>query len=61
MHIPGIILAIGLHRLGHGSSYVAIGPNFNVGRSTVLEAVEDVVDALLELKDLYIKFPETEE
>ena len=60
MHIPGIILAIGLHRLGHGSSYVAIGPNFNVGRSTVLEAVEDV-DALLELKDLYIKFPETEE
>lgn len=58
---PEKILAIGLHRLGHGSSYVAIGPNFNVGRSTVLEAVEDVVDILLELKDLYIKFPETEE
>ena len=58
---PEKILAIGRHRLGHGSSYVAIGPNFNVGRSTVLEAVEDVVDALLELKDLYIKFPETEE
>jgi len=52
---PEKILAIGLHRLGHGSSYVAIGPNFNVGRSTVLEAVEDVVDALLELKNLYIK------
>ena len=55
------ILAIGLHRLGHGSSNVAIGPNFNVGRSTVLEGVEDVVDALLELGDLCIKFPKTEE
>jgi len=42
---PEKILAIGLHRLGHGSSCVAIGPDFNVGRSTVLEAVEDVVDA----------------
>ena len=58
---PEKILAIGLHRLGHGSSCVAIGPSFNVGISTVLEAVEDVVDALLELKNLYIKFPETEE
>ena len=58
---PEKILAIGLHRLGHGSSYVAIGPNFNVGRCTVLEAVEDVVDTLLKLKDLYFKFPETEE
>ena len=49
--------------MGHGSSvlYFAIGPNFNFGRSTELEAVEDVVDALLELKDLYIRFPETEE
>ena len=55
------ILAIGLHRLGHGSSYLAIGPTFNVGRSTVLEVVQDVVDALLELKDLCIKFPKTEE
>ena len=52
---PEKILATGPHRLGHGSSYVAIGLNFNVGRSTVLEAVEDVVDALLELKNLYIK------
>ena len=60
MHILGNILAIGLHRLGHGSAYVAVGSNFT-GRSTVLEAVEDVVDALLELKNLHIKFPETEE
>ena len=59
MPIPRKILAISLHRLGHESSYVAIGPNFS--RSTVLEAVEDVIDALLELKDLYIRFPETEE
>ena len=27
------ILATGLHRLGQGSSYVAIGANFSVGRS----------------------------
>ena len=57
---PEKVLAIGLHRMGHGSSYVAIGPNFNVGRSTVLEAMEDVVDGLLELKDTVIKFPSTE-
>ena len=56
---PEKILAIGPHRLGHGSPYVGIGPNFNVGRSTVLEAVEDVVDALLEIKDRYIIFPNT--
>ncbi|KAK2550905.1 hypothetical protein P5673_028276, partial [Acropora cervicornis] len=40
--------------LGHGSSYYAVGPTFNFGSI-------DVVDALLELKDLYIRFPETEE
>ena len=46
--------------MGHGSSYFAVGPNFNFGRSIVLEACSiDVVDALLELKDLYIRFPDT--
>ena len=57
---PEKILAIGLHRLGHGSSYEAIGPNFNVGRSTVHEAVVDVIEALLDLKNQYIQFPESE-
>lgn len=45
---PEKISATGLHRLGHGSSYVSIGLNCNVGRSAVLEVVEDVIDALLE-------------
>ena len=57
---PEKILAIGLDRLGHGSSYVDVSSNFNGGRSTVHEAVEDVVDALLGIKDRYIIFPNTE-
>lgn len=57
---PEKISATGLHRLGHGSSYVGIGLNCNVGRSTVLEAVEDVIDVLLEMKGRYIIFLNTE-
>ena len=34
-------------------------PTFNVGKSTVIEAVQDVVGALYELRDDHIKFPET--
>ena len=52
-------MAIGLYRLAHGNSYISIGPSFNVGKSTVIEAVQDVVGALNELKDEYIRFPET--
>ena len=51
-------LALGMYRLAHGNSYVSIGPVFNVGKSTVIEAVQDVVGALYELKDEYIHFPE---
>ena len=40
---PEKILALSLYRLAHGNSYESIGPVFNVGRSTVLEAVPDVV------------------
>ena len=39
---PEKVLAIGLHRLSHGNSYVSIGTTFNVGKSTVIEAVQDV-------------------
>ena len=42
---PEKVLAIGLHRLGHGNSYVSIGPTFNIGKSTVIEAVQDVVQS----------------
>ena len=45
--------------MAHGNSYSSIGPVFNVGKSTVIEAVQDVVNGLYELRDEYIKFPET--
>ena len=56
---PEKVLALGIYRLAHGNSYVSIGPVFNVGKSTVIEAIQDVVSALFELKDEYIHFPET--
>lgn len=56
---PEKLLAMGLYRLAHGNSYITIGPNFNVGKSTVIEAVQDVVEALCDLKNEYIKFPST--
>lgn len=56
---PEKLLALGISRLAHGNSYVSIGPVFNFGKSTVIEAVQDVVGALYELKDEYIHFPET--
>ena len=37
-----------------------IGRNFNVGRLTALEAVQDVVEALFGLRNDYTKFPITE-
>ena len=39
---PEKILALGLYRLGHGNSYVTIGPSFNVGKATAIEAVQRV-------------------
>ena len=57
---PEEILALGLYRLGHGNSYVTIGPSFNLGKATAIEAVQDVVEALYEIRNEYIKFPETE-
>jgi len=45
--------------LAHGNSYSSICPVFNVGKSTVIEGVQDVVNGLYELRDVYIKFSET--
>ena len=56
---PQKVLALGLYRLAHGNSYSSIGPVFNVGKSTVIEAVQDVVNGLYELRNVYIKFPDT--
>ena len=53
------VLAIGLYRVAHGNSYVSIGPAMNVGKSTVIEAVQDVVNALFDVRNQYIKFPRT--
>ena len=56
---PEKVLASALYRLAYGNSYESIGLVMNIGRSTVLESVEDVVEALCDLKNEYIKFPET--
>ena len=58
---PGKVLALGLFRLAHGKSYISIAPAMNVGKSTVIEAVQDVVESLFDLRNEYIKFPETEQ
>ena len=50
---------IGLYRLAHGNSYVSIAPVFNVGKSTVIKAVQDVVNILYDQRNQYIKFPTT--
>jgi len=57
---PEKVLALGLYRLAHGNSYLTIGANFGVGKSTVIEAVQDVTGALFELRNEYIKFPVSE-
>ena len=56
---PKKVLGLGIYRLAHDNSYVSNGPVFNVGKSTVIEAVQDVVAALFKLKDEYIHFPQT--
>lgn len=54
------VLTLGSYLLAHGNWYMRIGRNFNVGRLTALEAVQDVVEALFGLRNDYIKFPITE-
>ena len=54
---PENMLALGLYHLAHRNFYKCIWPNFIIGRSTVMEAVQDNVEALW---NEYIKFPITE-
>ncbi|PFX13820.1 putative nuclease HARBI1 [Stylophora pistillata] len=56
---PENVLACGLLRLAHGNSYKTIGPALNVGRTTAIEAYQDVVEALYDLRNEYIEFPTT--
>ena len=48
---PGKVLALGLYRLAHGNPRVTIGATFGVGKSTVIEAMQDVTDTLFELRN----------
>ena len=43
----------------HSTEAYSIGPVFNVGKSTLIEAIQDVMAALFKLKDEYIHFPQT--
>jgi len=54
---PEKVLALGLYCLAHGNLYLTIGANFGVGKSTTMEALQDVTGALFELRNEYIKFP----
>ena len=36
------VLALGPYRLAHSNSYLTIAPVFNVGKSIVIEAVQEV-------------------
>ena len=58
---PAKVLSLGLYRLAHGNSYNTIAATFNVGKSTVIEAVQDVVEALCDIKGNYIRFPSSED
>ena len=57
---PSKVLAIGLYRLAHGNSYISMAPTFCIGESTAIEAVQDVVEALYDIRNDHIKFPETQ-
>ena len=57
---PEKVLALGLYCLAHGNSYSTIGANFGVAKSTVIEAVQDVTEALFDVRNEYIKSPVTE-
>ena len=56
---PEKVLACGLLRLAHGNSYESIGPALNFGTTSVIDACQDVVEALYDLRNEYIKFPAT--
>ena len=54
------VLAIGLYRLAHGGSIENAGIAMNVGKATACEALTDVVNALYDLQNDFIKFPANE-
>ena len=57
---PENVLAIGLYRLAHGGSFDNAGIAMNVGKATAHEAFTDVVNALNDFRNDFIKFPTNE-
>ena len=45
--------------MAHGNSSSSIRPAYNMGKSTVIEAVQDFFNVLHELRNKHKKFPET--
>ena len=56
---PEKVLAIGLYRIAHGGSYDNTALAMNIGKTTVHEAFRDVVDALYDIRNDFIKLPLT--
>ena len=46
------VLVIGLYRLANGISYVNLALSLNVGKVTAIEATQDVVEALNEIRKI---------
>ena len=58
---PEKVLALGLFRLAHVIHISTFLQRWTSENSTVIEAVQDVVESLFDLRNKYIKFPETEQ
>ncbi|PFX22530.1 putative nuclease HARBI1 [Stylophora pistillata] len=56
---PEKVLAIGLYRIAHGGSHDNTALAMNVGKTTVHEAFRDVVNALYDIRNDFIKLPVT--
>jgi len=52
-------LAIGLYGIAHGGSYNNTDLAMNIGKATAHEAFRDVVDALYDIRNDFIKLPLT--
>lgn len=56
---PEKVLALGILRLAQGAPYLNIARLMNVGKTTVIEAFQDVVEGLYAVRNENIKLPET--
>ena len=56
---PEKVLAIGLYWIAHGGSYDNTAQAMNIGKTTVHKAFRDVVDALYDIRNDFIKLPLT--